>query len=337
MRELIRAPMPVVAVSRRIPDEVARLIQSRCELRLHGGVEPLGERLAGFLHGADAAVLVPYDKVDAALLDQCPRLRVIVNASAGFDNLDLSACTARGILCANAPTAVAEATADFAIGLMIAASRRIVAADVHVREGLWRPSSYERFMGSDVCGSTIGILGFGRIGQAIARRAAFGFGMKVLAFSRSPIAGAVAEPMNVRQVHAKEDLLLEANHIVLALPYAPSTRHIIGAAELALVRPGATLVNIGRGGLVDERALAAALSAGRLAAAALDVLEREPSDCMHLADVPNLVLTPHIASATERTRIETLRQAFENLFAALSGIPIPHLLNPRAVAMTNKT
>lgn len=198
-----------------------------------------------------------------------PQLRVLCNTSAGFNNLDIAACTARGVLCTNTPDVTTEATADFAIGLLLAASRRIVEAGAWVRQGRWNASTYEWFMVLDVHGKTLGVLGMGRIGRAIARRAALGLGMRVIYHSRSRLNEAHEEQLQVVYVE-KTELLQRADHLVVALPYTPSTHHAVGAAQLALLRPAATLTNIGPGGLVDDVALAKASSEGRLAAAGLD-------------------------------------------------------------------
>ena len=227
------------------------------------------ELLVDGLRGKQGALLSPYDRIDAEVLNVNAQLRVLCNTSAGFNNLDVAACTARGVLCTNTPDVTTETTADFAMGLVLAVARRIVEADRWVRQGRWDATTYERFMSLDVYGKTLGVLGMGHIGRAIA------------------------------------------------LPYTPSTHHAIGAAELALLRPRATLTNIGRGGLVDDRALARALNDGLLAAAGLDVFEGEPRIEPLLLSLPNVVLTPHIASATPGTRSAMVHLAVDNLIAAL--------------------
>jgi gluconate 2-dehydrogenase len=322
---------PVLAITRRVPPAFAETLAGEFELRIYDSVEPLRERLAGFLAGAQAAVLVPYDNIDASLLADCPSLKVVSNASAGFDNLDLAACTARGVLCTNAPDGVTNATADFAMGLLIACARKIPEGDATVRAGRWSASTYDNFMSPQIGGSTIGIFGMGRIGQAIARRASHGFGMQVLHSSRTPLPGDVEDWIKCRLVD-KAELMRSADHIVVALPLSAQTKNFIGAPEIAAMRPGATLVNIGRGGVVDELALAAALHEGKLAAAALDVFEGEPRVRPELLQAPRLLLTPHIASATQSARLATLRQATENARAALKGRAPPNLLNPKALA-----
>jgi len=286
------------------------------------------------LREKQGALLSPFDRIDVEILDAHPQLRVLCNTSAGFNNLDIAACTARGVLCTNTPDVTTETTADFAIGLVLAVARRIVEADAWARQGRWDASTYQRFMGLDVHGKTLGVLGMGRIGRAIARRAALGFGMRVIYHSRSRLSEAQEAQLQAAYVE-KTELLQRADHLVVALPYSPSTHHAVGAAELALLRPTATLTNIGRGGLVDDLALAKALSGGRLAAAGLDVFEGEPRIEPLLLCLPNVVLTPHIASATPGTRSAMVHLAVDNLIAALGsgqdmGAP-PTPINPEVL------
>lgn len=293
------------------------------------------EALIEGLHDKQGALLSPFDRIDAQVLDAHPQLRVLCNTSAGFNNLDIAACTARGVLCTNTPDVTTETTADFAMGLVLAVARRIVESDGWVRQGRWDASTYERFMGLDVHGRTLGVLGMGRIGRAIARRAALGFGMRVIYHSRSRMSEALEAQLHATHVE-KAELLRRADHLVVALPYTASTHHAVGAAELALLRPTATLTNIGRGGLVDDLALARALGEGRLAAAGLDVFEGEPKVEPLLLSLPNVVLTPHIASATPGTRSAMVHLAVDNLIAALGagpgvGMP-PTPINPEVLA-----
>lgn len=318
---------PVIAVTRHVPGEfLERLAVTGWELRLHDSVEPLRDRLAEFLRGASAAILAPYDRIDAVALQSCAGLRIVANASAGHDNLDLAECSARGIMCTNAPDGVTRSTADFAIGMLITAARRILEADALVRKGGWGPSTYESFMSAEIGGSILGILGMGRVGQAIARRAACGFGMRVLYSSRSRLSSSLESELGCAHVD-KAILLGEADHVIAALPYSPETRHAIGAPEFSAMRKGAIFVHVGRGGVVDDVALAEALMSGHLAGAALDVFEGEPRMTQELLNAPRLVLTPHIAGATYSGRLETLRQSLENVVAALEGRTPPNLLN----------
>jgi gluconate 2-dehydrogenase len=238
----------------------------------------------------------------------------------GYNNVDLPACTAHGVLVSNAPDVLTETTADFGFALMMAAARRMAEGERFLRRGEWAKWSYDMFTGSDVHGATLGILGMGRIGGAIARRGALGFGMKVIYHNRSRLAAADEAPVGARYVE-REALFRESDHLVLVVPYSPASHHAVGPAELALMKPTATLTNIARGGVVDDVALALALRERRIAAAALDVFEGEPRVHPGLLDVPNVVLTPHIASATVATRLAMADLAADNLIAALGFGP----------------
>ena len=242
--------------------------------------------------------------------------------------------TARGVLATNAPDVLTETTADFGFALLMATARRIAEGEHFLRAGKWDRWSYDMLAGTDIHGSTLGILGMGRIGQAIARRGAHGFGMKVIYHNRSRLQPGQEAACKARYVD-KEELLKTADHLVLVLPYSPSSHHAIGAKELALMKPGATLTNIARGGIVDDAALAQALREKRLAAAGLDVFEGEPQVHPELLALSNVVLTPHIASASIPTRRAMANLAVDNLIAALgcgpnAGRP-PTPLNPQVL------
>jgi gluconate 2-dehydrogenase len=245
----------------------------------------------------------------------------------GYNNIDVAACTARGITVTNAPDVLTETTADFGVALMLAAARRITESEHYLRAGRWQRWAFDFFCGAEVHGTTLGILGMGRIGQAIARRGALGFGMKVIYHNRSRLAPELEAPIGARWVD-KTTLLREADHLVLVVPYSKASHHAIGAAELALMKPTATLTNVARGGVVDDAALAKALAERRIAAAALDVFEGEPTVHPDLLAQSNVVLTPHIASATTGTRRRMAMLAADNLVAVLSGRPA---LTPVAV------
>ena len=238
----------------------------------------------------------------------------------GYNNIDVAACTARGVIITNTPDVLTETTADFSFALMMAAARRIAESEHYLRRGEWTKWHYDQLVGSDVHGATLGILGMGRIGQAIARRGALGFGMPVIYHNRSRLAPEIEAALNARYVD-KATLLRESDHLVLVLPYSAASHHAIGAAELAQMKPTATLTNIARGGVVDDAALAEALMARRIAAAGLDVYEGEPKLNPALLAVPNVVLTPHIASASVATRRAMASLAVDNLIAALSCGP----------------
>jgi len=282
------------------------------------------------LQGKQGALTTGSERIDAEVLAACPGLRVVANMAVGYNNFDMAACTAHGVLATNTPDVLTETTADFGFALMMAAARRIAESEHFLRRGEWTKWSYDMFTGSDVHGATLGILGMGRIGQAIARRGALGFGMSVIYHNRSRLAPELEAPLGARWVD-KATLLREADHLVLVLPYSAASHHAIGAPELTLMKPTATLTNVARGGIVDDAALAAALRERRIAAAALDVFEGEPAVHPDLLAVPNVVLTPHIASATVATRRAMADLAADNLIKALTGGQPPTPINPEVL------
>ncbi|HEY4067294.1 MAG TPA: D-glycerate dehydrogenase [Burkholderiaceae bacterium] len=289
------------------------------------------DELAARLQGRAGAFVTGTEPVDAQLLAACPDLKAVCSMAVGYNNIDVPAATARGVLVSNAPDVLTETTADFGFALMMATARRIAESEAFLRRGEWTKWVVDGFAGGDVHGATLGILGMGRIGQAIAKRGALGFGMPVIYHNRSRLDAATEAALGARYV-SKEALLRESDHLVLVLPYSPASHHIIGAAELALMKPGATLTNIARGGIVDDAALAQALRERRIAAAGLDVFEGEPAIHPGLLTLPNVVLTPHIASASLPTRRAMAHLAVDNLIAALGAGPNagrpPTALNP---------
>lgn len=267
----------------------------------------------------DALFVVASDRVDAELLAAAPRLRMVATGSVGFNHVDVAACAARAIPVTNTPDVLTEATADMAWALLMAAARRVTESERWLREGRWNRWAWDQWLGADVHGATLGIVGMGRIGSAIARRGR-GFGMRILYTNRSAAAneaelGATRVPL--------ETLLAQSDHVVLVVPYSPATHHLIGEKELAAMKPGAVLVNIARGGVVDDAALARALRTGPIAAAGLDVFEGEPSVHPGLLEVPNVALTPHIGSATRSSRLAMAMLAADNLVAWATGAPLP--------------
>ncbi|GAA4422162.1 D-glycerate dehydrogenase [Acidovorax lacteus] len=274
--------------------------------------------LAARMADKDGAFTTGSQRVDAALLAASPRLRIVANMAVGYNNFDVAAMTAAGVVGTNTPDVLTETTADFGFALLLATARRLTESEHFLRAGLWNRWSYDMFAGAEVHGSTLGIVGMGRIGQGIARRAAHGFGMRVLYHNRSRLAPALEAECKATYTD-KATLLREADHVMLVLPYSPEAHHTIGAAELALMKPTATLVNIARGGIVDDAALARALRERRIAAAGLDVFEGEPAVHPGLLEVPNVVLTPHIASATVPTRRAMAQLAADNLIAFFDG------------------
>ncbi|HET6432609.1 D-glycerate dehydrogenase [Dyella sp.] len=288
----------------------------------------LRERLAD----VDAAIIGLSDRVDAATLAGNERLRVIANLAVGYNNLDIDALTRAGVLACNTPDVLNETTADYAWALLLAAARRVGAAERWLRSGQWTGTMrIDDWLGVDLHGRTLGILGMGRIGQAVARRAG-GFDMRVLYHNRHRLPEVTERQCAARWVD-QPTLLAESDHLVLALPYTPGNHHIIGAAELARMKRGSVLVNIARGGLVDEAALAAALAAGQLAAAGLDVYEDEPVVHPALLALDQVVLSPHLGSASADTRRNMAHLAVDNVLAGLglgsaAGDP-PTPINPQ--------
>ena len=279
------------------------------------------------LQGKAGAFTTGVERIDAELLAQCPDLKLCANMTVGYNNFDLDAMTAAGVLGTNAPDVLTETTADFGFALLMATARRVSESEHFLRAGQWTRWSYDMFSGAEVHGSTLGILGMGRIGQAIARRGAHGFGMQVIYHNRTPLSAALEQDCKARYV-SKQELLASADHLVLVVPYSAASHHSVGAGELAQMKPTATLINIARGGIVDDAALALALKDRVIAAAGLDVFEGEPSVHPELLKVPNVVLTPHIASATEGTRRAMASLAVDNLVGYLVNGSAVTPLNP---------
>ena len=318
---------PVVLVARAIfPETLARLGE-HFELKLNPDDTPwTAPELRTQLQGCWGALTTGSERMDEATLAACPDLRVVCNMAVGYNNIDVAACAARGVVVTNTPDVLTETTADFGFALLLATARRITEAERFLRAGRWDRWAYNMMVGPDVHGSTLGILGMGRIGQAIARRGAHGFGMRVIYHNRSRLAESVEAECRASYV-SKDDLLAQADHLMIVVPYSASSHHAIGAPELAGMKPTATLVNIARGGVVDDLALARALRQGTIAAAGLDVFEGEPQVTPALLALDNVVLTPHIASASLATRLAMSDLAANNLIAlatrgqALTPVP----------------
>ena len=279
------------------------------------------------LQGKQGVFTTGSERIDATVLAGCPELKICANMAVGFNNFDLDAMTAAGVLGTNTPEVLTETTADFGFALLMATARRMTESEHFLRASEWTRWRYDMFAGAEIHGTTLGILGMGRIGQGIAKRGAHGFGMNVIYHNRSRLDAANEAECKARYV-SKEELLKTADHLVLVLPYSTQSHHAIGAAELAQMKPTATLINIARGGIVDDAALAQALRNKIIAAAGLDVFEGEPTVHPDLLTVPNVVLTPHIASATRTTRLAMANLAADNLVAYFKdGKPLTPL-NP---------
>ena len=283
---------------------------------------PESWRLALSQH--DGALTTGTDPVNGQTLSAQPRLKIAANMAVGFNNFDVPALTNLGVTATNTPDVLTETTADFGFALLMATARRMTESEHYLRAGHWKQWRYDMFAGAEVHGSTLGIIGMGRIGQGIARRGALGFGMKVIYHNRTQLSPQLEAECKASYV-SKETLLQTADHVMLVVPYSVASHHTIGAAELALMKPTATLVNIARGGIVDDAALAKALATRQIAAAGLDVFEGEPAVHPELLKVPNVVLTPHIASATTPTRLAMAQLAADNL---VSYFTKGHALTP---------
>lgn len=321
--------MQKILVARPIFPDVIERLKQHFEVDWNNGDALSADALHARLADKDGA-LTAGDTIGAAALAAAPKLRVVSNMAVGYNNFDIAAFNAANVLGTNTPDVLNESTADFGWALMMAAARRIAESEHWLRAGKWEKWSFDSFLGADLHGATLGVVGMGRIGQALARRAR-GFNMRVVYHNRSRVAPEIEADLNAEYL-SKEALLRQADHVVLVLPYTKESHHTIGAAELALMKPTATLTNIARGGIVDDAALAAALRERRIAAAGLDVFEGEPSVNPALLEVPNIVITPHIASATEATRRAMANLAADNLIAGLgvgprAGRP-PNPVNP---------
>ena len=285
------------------------------------GVDGLTRRLADKA-GVMTAVS---DPVNAEVIAAAPHLKAVCNFAVGYNNIDLAACTRAGIMATNTPGVLDDTTADLAWALLMATARHIQTSEHWLRAGHWQGFRMMDWLGTDVHHATLGILGMGRIGQAVARRA-LGFDMKVIYHNRSRLPAEKEAACRATWVD-KEALLREADFLVLLLPYSPESHHIIGAAELALMKPTAHLINVARGGIVDDAALISALRQRRLSGAALDVFEGEPALNPGFLELDNVALTPHIGSSSRATRLAMAMTAANNLIAAISGQRPPNLVN----------
>jgi gluconate 2-dehydrogenase len=308
-----------IAISRRLPQPVLDKVAELGEVLLPPTEAPLdGAGMAELLRDADAALVTALDRIDAKVLEACPRLKLLCNIGVGYDNIDMAAARSRGITVTNTPGAMDDAVADLVFGMIISAARRLPQADAFVRAGKWTPDDFTAFgLGMDVSRKTLGIIGFGRIGRVIARRA-LGFEMRVLYCDTKAAAPEVEAELKATRADL-DSLLAESDFVVVQVPYRPSTQHFIGAPQLARMKNTAVLIHAGRGGVVDDAALAAALKQGTIAAAAVDCFENEPRVLPELLDCPNLLLTPHIGSATPGTRMSMMGLALKNLAVGLQG------------------
>lgn len=315
-----------IQVTREVFDEVLEYLAQHFDVSSNQSDTPFSpEELAQRLADKHGAVTTLSDRIDTALLARCPQLKAVCNIAVGYNNVDVAACRARGVLVTNTPGVLDDATADFTWALMLATARRLTEAEAWLRGGQWRGWKLKQFLGCDVHGATLGIVGMGRIGRAVARRAC-GFDMTVLYHNRQRVDPAVEQSVGARYAELDE-LLQRADIVTLNVPYSPATHHLIGAAQLARMKPSAILVNVARGGVVDDHALVAALREGRIAGAGLDVYENEPNLLRDFLDLKNVVLAPHIASSTHHTRRKMALTAAQNLVAALTTGSPPNLVS----------
>jgi gluconate 2-dehydrogenase len=318
---------PKVLVTREIFDDVLGYLRQHFDVTDNQADAPMdAATLAAKLADKTGAMTTLVDRVDAQLLSRCPQLKAVCNIAVGFNNIDIEACTRAGVMATNTPGVLDDSTADFTWALILATARRVVESDAHLRAGQWKGWYLKQFLGMDVHHATLGILGFGRIGRRVARRA-LGFDMTVL-YHDGQKADADTERACKAAFVGMDELLARADILSIHVPYAPSTHHLMGAAELARMKPGAILIHAARGGVVDDAALVAALKSGRLAGAGLDVYENEPALNPGFIGLPNVVLTPHIASSSAATRHAMALLAAQNLVAALTTGKPPNLLNP---------
>jgi len=316
-----------VLITRGVFEEVAAGLAGKFEVEHNSADQPWGpEELARHLQGKHGALATVMDRFDEALLARCPDLQVISNIAVGYNNIDVAACTKRGIRVTNTPGVLDDTTADLTFALLMAAARRIAEGDAYVRAGDWKIAfGVQYFLGQDLHHATLGIIGMGRIGQAVARRAR-GFDMRVLYNNRTRLASEDEQRCNASYVD-QDTLLAEADFVVVMAPYSPATHHLIGAAEIAKMKPTAILVNSARGGIVDDAALVEALKARRIAGAGLDVFEGEPKLNPGYLALRNVVMTPHVGSASRATRLAMCNTAAANMSAVLEGRDPPNPVN----------
>jgi glyoxylate reductase len=318
--------LPKVFITRPLPPPVIERIATRCDVKVHPEDAPLEHARLMEACREIEGLMTSGARVSQELLEHAPRLRVIANVGVGYDNIDVAACTRRRVLVTNTPDVLTETTADLAFALLMAVARRVAESDRFVREGRWRYWQWGYFWGADLFRKTLAVYGLGRIGKAVARRAR-GFSMRVLYCDIVRPSSALEQELGVQFVD-RETLLREADFLTLHVPLTPGTRHLISARELALLKPTAFLINTARGQVVDEPALVEALQSKQIAGAGLDVFEDEPHIHPALLGLPNVVLTPHVGSATSQTRLAMAMLAAENLLAALEGRRPPNPVNP---------
>jgi glyoxylate reductase len=321
---------PAILISRLLPDAAIAAARARADVDVNPGDRPLTRpELIARLEGCQGLICLITDAIDASVLTACPDLRVVANVAVGYNNIDVDAATRAGVVVTNTPDVLTETTADFAWTLLMATARRLVEGDRYVREGKFIQWEYMLLLGGDIHGKTLGVVGFGRIGRAVARRA-LGFGMRVLYQDAVAATPAQEAELKVTRVDLAT-LLRESDFVSLHTPLLPQTRHLINADSLRTMKKTAYLINASRGPVVDEAALVQALRERWIAGAGLDVFEDEPKVHPGLIELPNVVLAPHIASASHDTRQVMARLAVDNCLAVLEGKTPPTPVNPEAL------
>jgi glyoxylate reductase len=322
---------PAILISRLLPEEAIAEARARADVDVHTGNHPLTQaELIARLRGRQGLVCLITDAIDASVFTGAPELRVVANVAVGYNNIDVAAATRAGVVVTNTPDVLTETTADFAWTLLMATARRLVEGDRYVREGKFTQWEYMLLLGGDIHGKTLGVVGFGRIGRAVARRA-LGFGMRVL-YQDAVAAPAIQEAELKATRVDLATLLRESDFVSLHTPLLPETRHLINAESLRTMKKTAYLINAARGPVVDEAALVQALREHWIAGAGLDVFEDEPKVHPGLIGLPNVVIAPHIASASHGTRQAMARLAVDNCLAVLEGKAPPTPVNPEALS-----
>jgi gluconate 2-dehydrogenase len=317
---------PKVLVTREVFDEVLTFLGASLDVEANQEDVPLNpQTLRTLLADKDGVMCALTDRIEPELIAACPKLKAVSNIAVGYNNIDVPACSERSIMVTNTPGVLDETTADLVWALLLATARRLTEVETYLRNGEWVGWKLKQLLGTDVHHATLGVVGMGRIGQKIARRA-LGFEMQVVYHNRTRLASSIEAALHAEYVDI-QTCLARSDFVVLQVPYAQSTHHLIGAKELAQMKPTAILINAARGGVVDDAALIEALERGAIFAAGLDVFENEPKFNPGFLGLKNVVLAPHIGSSTQATRLAMAMTAAQNLVAALNGRTPPNLVN----------
>ena len=319
---------PKILIARQVFPEIVTSLAQHFDVDHNESDDILtAEALRARAHGCAGVIACLTEKIDAAFFDACPTVKVVSNIAVGYNNIDVGEASKRGVKITNTPGVLDDTTADLTFALLMAAARRITETERRLRNGEWKKGfALQQWLGTDIHHASLGIIGMGRIGQTIARRAS-GFDMKVRYHNRTQLDAATESRLNV-SFASKQDILRESDFVVVMVPYSPATHHLVKADDIALMKPTAIFINTARGGVVDDVALIAALKEKRIAGAGVDVFEGEPALNPDFLKLDNVVLTPHIGSATRATRMRMAALAADNMSAALAGSIPPNLVNP---------